>query len=518
MLREGRSVDAPKHSSGVAEAARGDRNALNTGDLVPCGWHPPPVHQGREPRRRADEESDEAVVPAKAAKAAGGKGLYLTTRLCREGTEIVATLSTPAPIRKLQRALYLRAKQEPRFRAYALYDKVHRPDILAHAYALAKANGGAPGPDGVTFAEIEAAGRDVLLDDLREALQTKRYQPGPVRRVYIPKLNGGERPLGIPNIRDRVVQTAAKLVLEPIFEADFEPDSFGFRPRRAAHDALDAIQAAMDAGMCWVIDADVTAYFDTIPHDRLMKTVAQRVVDGAMLALVKRFLEAPIIDERDGGQPQRPRQGTPQGGVISPLLANVYLHLLDRSFRQRVERGDLQGRLIRYADDFVLLASRRPDREWAWVHHLLTRLGLTLHPEKTRMVDARREPFVFLGHTHRRQSARLYLDIGPKTLRRIRDELRRRTRHTGLSLDQVVADLNPYIWGARHYFRRVRRRSLSRLDFFVDVRLARWWARKHHTRRPAWSLVSRDALRRQRGLERWNLPIARRPADARSAR
>lgn len=454
----------------------------------------------------------------KAVKAAGGKGRYLRTRLCREGTGIVATLSTPASIRELQRALYLRAKQDARFRAYALYDKVHRPDILAHAYALAKANGGAPGPDGVTFAEIEANGRDVLLDDLREALTTKRYQPGPVRRVYIPKLNGGERPLGIPNIRDRVVQTAAKLLLEPIFEADFKPDSFGFRPRRAAHDALDAIQAAMEAGMCWVIDADVTAYFDTIPHDRLMKTVAQRVVDGAMLALVKRFLEAPIIDERDGGSPQRPRQGTPQGGVISPLLANVYLHLLDRSFRQRVERGDLQGRLIRYADDFVLLTSRRPDREWAWVHQVLMRLGLTLHPEKTRMVDARRAPFVFLGHTHRWQFDRLYLNVSPKALQRMRGELRRRTQHTAVSVGHVVADLNPYIRGARHYFRRVRRRTLGQLDRFVETRLARWWARKHHTRRPAWSLVSRGALYRQHGLERWNLPVARRPADARFAR
>lgn len=451
-------------------------------------------------------------------KATGGKDLYLRTRLSREGMGIVATLSTPASIRELQRALYLRAKREPHFRAYALYDKVHRPDILAHAYALARANGGASGPDAVTFAEIEADGRDVLLDDLREALKAKMYRPGPVRRVYIPKLNGGERPLGIPNIRDRVVQTAVKLLLEPLFEADFEPDSFGFRPRRAAHDALDAIRAAMEAGMCWVIDADVTAYFDTIPHDRLMKTVAQRVVDSAMLALVKRFLEAPIIDERDGGRPQRPRQGTPQGGVISPLLANVYLHLLDRSFRQRVQRGDLQGRLIRYADDFVLLTSRRPDREWTWVHQVLTRLGLTLHPEKTRMLDARRAPFVFLGHTHRWQFSRLYLDVSPKTLRRIRDELRRRTHHTGASLDQVVAELNLYIRGARHYFRRVRRRTLSKLDFFVEVRLARWWARKHAAHRPAWSLVSRDALRRQRGLERWNLPVARRPADARFAR
>jgi RNA-directed DNA polymerase len=188
----------------------------------------------------------------------------------------------------LQRALYRRAKNESHFRAYAIYDKVHRPDILAHAYACTRANGGAPGPDGVTFEEIEASGRDVLLEELREELTTKIYRPGPVRRVYIPKLNGGERPLGIPNIRDRVVQTAVTLLLEPLFEADFEPDSYGFRPRRAAHDALDAIREALEAGMYWVIDADVTAYFDTIPHDRLMKTVAQRVVDRAMLALVKR--------------------------------------------------------------------------------------------------------------------------------------------------------------------------------------------------------------------------------------
>jgi RNA-directed DNA polymerase len=430
----------------------------------------------------------------------------------------VATLATPASIRDLQRALYQRAKRDARFRAYALYDKVYRPDILAHAYALAKANGGAPGPDAVTFAEIEADGRDVLLEELREALKTKTYHPGPVRRVYIPKLNGGERPLGIPNIRDRVVQTAVKLVLEPLFEADFEPDSYGFRPRRAAHDALDAIRAAMETGMCWVIDADVTAYFDTIPHDRLMKTVAQRVVDGALLALVKRCLEAPIIDDRDGGRPRRPRQGTPQGGVISPLLANVYLHLLDRNFRRRVERGELHGRLIRYADDFVLLTSRRPDREWAWLHRLMTRLGLTLHPEKTRVLNARAEKFAFLGHTHRWQFGRVYLDVSPKTLRRIRDELRRRTHHTGASLDHTVAELNRYIRGARHYFRRVRRRTLSKLDFFVEVRLARWWARKHAAHRPAWSLVSRDALRRQHGLERWNLPLALRPADARVAR
>lgn len=430
----------------------------------------------------------------------------------------MATLKTPARIRELQRALYLRAKQDTHFRAYALYDKVYRPDVLAHAYALVKANGGAPGPDGRTFAEIEANGREVLLEELREALQTKNYRPGPVRRVYIPKLNGGERPLGIPNIRDRVVQTAAKLLLEPLFEADFEPDSYGFRPRRGAHDALDAISEALQTGMCWVIDADVTAYFDTIPHDRLMKTVAARVVDGAMLALVKRCLEAPVIDEREGGRPQRPRQGTPQGGVISPLLANIYLHLLDRNFRTRVRRGHLQGRLIRYADDLVLLVPRRPDQELAWLQQLLGRLGLALHPQKTRVVHAKRETFDFLGHTHDWRRGRVYLDVSKKALRRIRDELRRKTRRTGWSLPAMVADLNPYVRGARQYFRRVRRRTLGSLDFFVEQRLARWWARKHGLRRPAWSLVYGGALRRHHGLERWNLPSTLRPADARRAR
>jgi RNA-directed DNA polymerase len=429
----------------------------------------------------------------------------------------VATLETPARIRELQRALYLRTKRDARFRAYALYDKVYRPDILAHAYALAKANGGAPGPDGQTFAAIEVDGLTDWLGGLHEALKTKSYRPGPVRRVYIPKLSGGERPLGIPTIRDRVVQTAAKLVLEPIFEADFEPDSFGFRPRKSAHDALDAIRAALAAGMSWVIDADVTAYFDTIPHDRLMHTVATRVVDGAMLALIKQFLEAPVIDDRDDGRPRRPTAGTPQGGVLSPLLANVYLHLLDRNFRRQVGRGTSAGRLIRYADDFVLLTPRRPDREWAWLQQFMGKLGLALHATKTRRVHLGATSFVFLGHTHRWHGGRLYLDISPKTLRRIRAEIRRRTQRTEVSLPQTIAELNRYIVGARQYFRRVRRRTLSKLDTFVDSRVARWSAHKHHRRWPDWPLVARDALRRSHGLARWNLPVAQRPPDARRA-
>lgn len=206
----------------------------------------------------------------------------------------MATLETPEKLRELQRALYMHAKRKPSFRAYSLYDKVCRYDVLEHAYKLARANRGAPGPDGLSFEQIEAEGREAMLEELREELETKQYRPGPVRRVYIPKLSGGERPLGIPNVRDRVVQTAAKLLLEPLFEADFEKDSYGFRPKKDAHQALDAIQEALGQGMYWVIDADVTAYFDTIPHDRLMKAVAERVVDGSMLALVKMFLEAPM--------------------------------------------------------------------------------------------------------------------------------------------------------------------------------------------------------------------------------
>jgi group II intron reverse transcriptase/maturase len=427
----------------------------------------------------------------------------------------VATLKTPERLQNLQRALYLRAKKEPKFRAYALYDKVYRMDVLEHAYALAKANGGAPGPDGKTFEEIEATGRMALLEELKEELKTKKYRPGSVRRVYIPKLNGGERPLGIPDIRDRVVQTAAKLLLEPLFEADFEKDSYGFRPKKNAHQALEAIGEALNDGMRWVIDADVTTYFDSIPHDRLMKTVAERVVDGAMLALVKMFLEAPVIDERDGGGPRRNKTGTPQGGVISPLLANIYLHLLDRNFRRHVESGRLHGRLIRYADDFVLLSLGKPNAAMEWIQGFMSRLGLLLHPSKTRVLSAGEEDFDFLGHRVCWNRGRVHLDASAKAKGRIRDEIRRITRNTWLSVEELVHRLNLYIRGARQYFRNIRRRSLTTLDFFVGQRLARWSARKHGRRCPDWAFA--HVLLREHRVEPLNLPKALRPLASRYA-
>lgn len=433
---------------------------------------------------------------APAARHASGSGT---------GQVIAVKLATPKSVQKLWKALYERAKREAGLRFYSLYDKVHRGDVLAHAYALCRANKGAAGPDGVTFEDIEqSGGPGPMLARLAEELKTKQYKPGPVRRVYIPKANGGERPLGIPDISDRVVAMAVKLVLEPIFEADFDADSYGFRPGRDAHQALAAIRESIADGMVWLVDADVSKCFDTIPHDKLMRTVASRVVDGSMLALVKKFLTAPVIDERDGGRRTRPRAGTPQGGPASPLLANIYLHLLDRNLRRHVERGELQGRLVRYADDFVVLCPRHPHRERAWVEQLMKRLGLTLHPDKTRVVHVGKEWVDFLGYrVRRRPSGRIALDISKKAMSRIRDELRVSTRRTFLPLEELVSELNVYIRGAGEYFRLAEPRTLWNLDRFVLARIARWARHKRVRRLPEWSLARGTLLYREHGLVTW---------------
>ena len=274
-------------------------------------------------------------------------------------------LATPETIRTLQRKLYCKAKQEPGFRFYALYDKVFRADILGHAYALVRRNKGAPGFDGVTFEAIEGGeGVEAFLAELREDLRAKTYRAAPVRRVSIPKPDGGERPLGIPIIRDRVAQAAVKLVIEPIFEADFREMSYGFRPKRSAHDASDAVAEALRGGHADVIDADVSKYFDTIPHAKLLAVVAERIADGPMLGLIQQWLKAPVVEELAGGRGRwgggkGSRRGTPQGGVISPLLANLYLHLLDRIWERWRLAERCGARLVRYADDLVVFVRGR---------------------------------------------------------------------------------------------------------------------------------------------------------------
>ena len=272
------------------------------------------------------------------------------------------SLATPEKIRSLQRKLYRKAKAEPAFRFYVLYDKICREDILRHAYALARANAGAPGVDGVTFAQIEASGLEAWLAGLREELVSKTYRPDPVRRVMIPKPDGGERPLGIPTIRDRVVQTAAKLVLEPIFEADFEDNAYGYRPARGAVDAVKEVHRLICRGYTDVVDADLSRYFDSIPHDELLKSVARRIVDRHVLRLIKLWLKAPI-EERDDGDGTRRigggksnTRGTPQGGVASPLLANIYMNRFLKHWRLTGCGEAFRAHVVAYADDFVILS------------------------------------------------------------------------------------------------------------------------------------------------------------------
>ena len=256
--------------------------------------------------------------------------------------------------------LYIKAKQEPAYRFYALYDKVYRADILSHAWQLVKANRGSPGVDGISFDAIEnGIGVDRYLEDLSRELQDKTYRASPVKRVMIPKADGSLRPLGIPTIRDRVAQMALKLVIEPIFEADFCEHSYGFRPQKSAHHAIDAITDGLWQGQTQVIDADLSKYFDSIPHVKLLKTVAERIADGAILALIKQWLKAPVMGDSGNGKMaclgggKGNRRGTPQGGVISPLLSNLYLHLLDRIWQRHDLARKHQAKLVRYADDCV---------------------------------------------------------------------------------------------------------------------------------------------------------------------
>lgn len=345
------------------------------------------------------------------------------------------SLETPERIRSLQRKLYVKAKAEPEYRFYLLYDKVCREDILEHAYKLAKGNRGAPGVDGVTFVQIEEAGAKEWLSGIRQELLEKRYKPQPVRRVMIPKPGGGERPLGIPTIRDRVVQTAVKIVIEPVLEADLSPYTFGYRPGRSALDAIKVVQSMLNQGYTDVVDADLSKYFDTIPHSELLKSVAARISDRNILRLLKMWLNTPV-EERDAQGVRRlsggknAKKGTPQGGVISPLLANRYINRLLRYWEKTEQPRRLRARIVSYADDFVILSRGRAAEALDWTRSAITRLGLTLNETKTKLRDARRERFEFLGYSfgpHRHwRDGKLYLGASPspKSVARLKQNVR----------------------------------------------------------------------------------------------
>jgi RNA-directed DNA polymerase len=401
------------------------------------------------------------------------------------------SLTTPERIRDLQRKLHLKAKREPNFRFYALYDKVCRADVLAHAYALSKSNGGVPGVDGVRFEDIEAYGRERFLAELREELREKRYRPEAVLRVMIPKPNGGERPLGIPTVKDRVVQAAVKLVLEPIFEADFTDNAFGYRPRRSAQDAVKAVHKALKAGYVHVVDADLSKYFDTIPHAQLMRCVRRRVVDGAILHLVKMWLRAPVEEQTDKGQRTRTgsgNRGTPQGGVLSPLLANVYMRRFLKAWELRGNERRFGSRIVNYADDFVILCRKRAAEALTEAQEILERIGLTLNQTKTRICHARQEPFDFLGYSFGIQyhfgSGQPYLAAYPsaKSVRRIKDTLRRMVGNhmSWQGEEELVGDVNRRMRGWMNYFSYgTLWKTYHRLERFLKQRLRGWLVHKH---------------------------------------
>jgi RNA-directed DNA polymerase len=344
------------------------------------------------------------------------------------------SLTTPSKIRELQIKLYRKAKNEPGYRFYMLYDKVYREDVLAHAYARARANKGASGVDEQTFEEIESAGLAEWLTGIREELRNKTYQPQPVRRVMIPKPGGGERPLGIPTIRDRVVQTAAKLLIEPIFEADFEPNAYGYRPKRSAQDAIKEVHELLCEGYTDVVDADLSKYFDTIPHSELLQCVARRIVDKHMLHLIKMWLKVPVEEKDEAGKKRLTGgkdndRGTPQGGVVSPLLANLYMNRMLKGWRKTKRGEQYQARVVNYADDFVILSRSKAAEALEWTREVITKLGLTLNETKTCIRQAREESFNFLGYTfgpqRYRKDGHWYLGASPakKAVARIKEKV-----------------------------------------------------------------------------------------------
>jgi RNA-directed DNA polymerase len=427
------------------------------------------------------------------------------------------SLLPPTKVEKLQEALHAKAKKEPNNRFYALYDKVYRTDVLWHAYQCCRANDGSPGVDGQTFADIEAYGVMKWLGELAEELRSKTYRPQAVRRVLIPKPNGGQRPLGIATVKDRVLQTAALVVLEPIFEADLQPEQHAYRAGRKAQDAVRAVQTLVIQGHTEVIDADLAGYFDSIPHTELMKSVARRVSDRHLLHLIKMWLEAAVeeIDER--GRRQRTTQarnegrGIPQGSPLSPLLSNLYMRRFILGWKRLGHEARLDAHIVNYADDFVICCRNTAVEAMTALRGMMSRLKLTLNEAKTRLCQAPDEPFNFLGYTLGRcyasKTGRAYIGVRPsdKKIQGLFREIHEQTdrRWLWLEPEEMVGRLNQLLGGWANYFSLgTVTAAYRKVTAHACHRLRQWLVRKYRVQGSRWSRFSDAYLHETLGLIR----------------
>ena len=427
------------------------------------------------------------------------------------------SLATPPSVQKLQTALHEKAKGSPNVRFYALYDKVYREDVLAFAYDCCKANGGAAGVDGQTFEDIAEYGIKRWLDELAQELKGRTYRPQPVRRVYIPKPDGKQRPLGIPTVKDRVAETAAVLVLEPIFESDLQPEQYAYRPDRSALDAVKQVHKLLNIGHREVVDADLSGYFDSIPHAELMKSVARRVSDGAMLHLIKMWLESPVEETDERGNTHRSTRnqdtgrGTPQGAPISPLLSNLYMRRFVLAWKQFGHEKRLSAYIVNYADDLVICCRARADQARAVMQDLMFKLKLTVNETKTRVCRSPEEKFDFLGYTFGRcyspETGRSYIGTVPskKRIQRVCAAISAETGQNKTLLDDaaVVATLNRIMIGWANYFcLGPVSKAYRAVEQHARKRLRQWLCAKHKLSWPATHRFPAAALHDVLGLVR----------------